>query len=294
MKKGIILAGGKGTRLSPLTRVTSKQLLPVYDKPMICYPLSVLMYAGIQDILIVSSPLDLPRFRNLFEDGSHLGIRISYSVQHEPLGIAHALLVAEEFIQNEPVALILGDNIFYGAELFTFLQMAKKDPTGVTIFGYPVKDPTRYGVIQFDDDGRVGRIIEKPEFPPSKYAVTGLYFYDGNVTRLAKKLRPSARGEYEITDLNNLYLERGELKLVMFSEGFVWLDSGNFEELHKASQYVKLVQEMHNTKIAAIEKIAYEMGFITLDRFIEIAKSHEASDYGKYLLEYAAKEESFS
>lgn len=283
-RKGIILSGGKGTRLQPLTNVTSKQLLPVYDKPMIYYPLSVLMMAGIRDIMIVSTSHDLHRFQNLLQDGKKLGLNIRYGIQEEPLGIAHALLVAEEFIGDDPVSLILGDNIFYGEQLELVLQKTKVPLTGALIFGYEVKNAGRYGVIRFNEHNLPVEIIEKPTVPPSNFAVTGLYFYDNQVIEIARHLKPSKRGELEITDVNNVYMQRGQLEVIKLGKGFAWFDSGTFEDLHKASTYVQILQETHNTKIACIEEIAYRMGYITGPELKTLAQEYLKSDYGAYLI----------
>ena len=261
--KGIILAGGLGTRLHPLTLATSKQLLPIYDKPMIYYPLSTLMQAGIHEIMLISTKHDLPRFQTLLKDGSHLGLNISYGVQTEPNGIAEAFMIAEAFIEDQNVALVLGDNIFYGEHLGSLLKSCGTLETGGVIFGYQVKDPERYGVVAFDEDQRVTDIIEKPQNPPSQYAVTGLYFYDNDVISIAKSLKPSARGELEITDVNRVYLERGDLRVHLFDSGFAWLDTGTFEALHQASNYVQIIQERQGIKIGAVEEIAEQNGWIT-------------------------------
>jgi len=261
--KGIILAGGLGTRLHPLTLATSKQLLPIYDKPMIYYPLSTLMQAGIREIMLISTKHDLPRFQTLLKDGSHLGLNISYGVQTEPNGIAEAFMIAEAFIEDQNVALVLGDNIFYGEHLGALLKSCGTLERGGVIFGYQVKDPERYGVVAFDEDQRVTDIIEKPQNPPSQYAVTGLYFYDNDVISIAKSLKPSARGELEITDVNRVYLERGDLRVHLFDSGFAWLDTGTFEALHQASNYVQIIQERQGIKIGAVEEIAEQNGWIT-------------------------------
>lgn len=261
--KGIILAGGLGTRLHPLTLATSKQLLPIYDKPMIYYPLSTLMQAGIRDIMIISTKHDLHRFETLLKDGSHLGLKISYGIQKEPNGIAEAFIIAEEFIEDQNIALILGDNIFYGEHLSPLLKNCGKLESGGVVFGYQVKDPERYGVVAFDNDMRVTDIIEKPHIPPSQYAVTGLYFYDNDVISIAKSLKPSARGELEITDVNRAYLERGELRVHLFDSGFAWLDTGTFEALHQASNYVQIIQERQGIQIGAVEEIARQNGWVS-------------------------------
>ncbi|MDN3508507.1 MAG: glucose-1-phosphate thymidylyltransferase RfbA [Candidatus Neptunochlamydia sp.] len=257
------MAGGLGTRLHPLTLATSKQLLPIYDKPMIYYPLSILMQAGIREIMLISTEHDLPRFQALLKDGSHLGLNIWYGVQTEPNGIAEAFIIAEEFIENQSVALVLGDNIFYGEHLSSLLTSCSTLEKGGVIFGYQVKDPERYGVVAFDEDQRVTNIVEKPQNPLSQYAVTGLYFYDNDVIPIAKSLKPSARGELEITDVNRVYLERGDLRVHLFNSGFAWLDTGTFEALHQASNYVQIIQERQGIKIGAIEEIAEQNGWIT-------------------------------
>lgn len=281
--KGIVLAGGRGTRLHPVTLGVCKQLLPIYDKPMIYYPLSVLMMAGIREILIISTPEDLPRFSQLFRDGSHLGLSISYAVQEKPCGIAHAFIVAESFIQDDTVALILGDNIFYGHNLSEILAPCTHLEKGAIIFGYQVKDPERYGVIEYDDQGCVLDIIEKPAFPSSNYAVTGLYFYDHDVVSIARQLKPSSRLEYEITDVNRVYLNRGDLHVKLLSRGFAWLDTGTHESLHQASAYVKTIQERQGIRIASLEEIAYKMGFITQEMLSCQIQTMIDSEYGKYL-----------
>jgi glucose-1-phosphate thymidylyltransferase len=281
--KGMILAGGTGTRLYPNTIATSKQLLPIYDKPMIYYPLSVLMLAGIREILIISTPQDLPRFKALFGDGSHLGLVFSYAEQEKPEGIAQAFLIAEEFIGDDSVSLILGDNIFYGHQLRGLLHSCLPLIQGGIIFGYQVKDPSRYGVIEFDEDFRVKRVIEKPKIPPSSFAITGLYFYDAEVVSIAKTLKPSWRNELEITDINQIYLEQGRLQVKLLEKGFAWLDTGTFDALHKASSYVQTIQERQGMQIACIEEIAFENGWITLDQLNALAKRYHSSDYGLYL-----------
>ncbi|PCI91628.1 glucose-1-phosphate thymidylyltransferase [Candidatus Aerophobetes bacterium] len=281
--KGIILAGGLGTRLYPLTGATSKQLLPVYDKPMIYYPLSVLMQAKIFEILIISTRSDLPRFQALFKDGAHLGLKISYKIQENPGGIAEAFLIAEDFIGEDSVCLILGDNIFYGPNLEEMLDDVKDHKEGAVVFTYHVQDPTRYGVVAFDEDGEVIDIIEKPKIPPSPYAVTGLYFYDNDVISIAKSLQPSARGELEITDVNKVYLERKSLRVKFFGRGFAWLDTGTFDALYKASSYVQTIQERQGIQIACIEEIAYKNGWIDVAMLKGLAKVYHASTYGSYL-----------
>jgi glucose-1-phosphate thymidylyltransferase len=290
--KGIILAGGKGTRLYPSTLSTCKQLLPIYDKPMIYYPLSVLMLAGIREILIISTPQDIGRFQEIFQDGSTLGLSFSYAVQYEPKGIADAFLVGKQFIDNHSVALILGDNIFYGHRLSHFLQDAKELQKGGMIFGYEVKDPERYGVIVFNEKQEMVDIIEKPKDPPSRFAVTGLYFYDKNVVDLASQLQPSARGELEITDLNRAYLQRGDLKLRLFDRGFAWLDTGTCEALQNASSYVQAIQARQGIKIGCIEEIAFKMGYIDEEQLLERARFFAQSEYGEYLLQIVQKPQS--
>jgi len=277
--KGIILAGGSGTRLYPLTMVTSKQLLPVYDKPMIYYPLSTLMLAGIRDILIISTPTDLPNFERLLGDGSRYGIHLSYKAQ--------AFILGEEFIDGEPCAMILGDNIFYGAGLSKHLQAAAANEQGATVFGYYVDDPERFGVIEFDDDGKAISIEEKPEHPKSNYAVTGLYFYDEKVCEYAKQVKPSARGELEITDLNKMYLEQGQLNVVTLGRGYAWLDTGTVASLSDASDFVKAVETRAGIQIAALEDIAYMHGWITKDILEESAEKYGKSPYGQYLKKVA-------
>lgn len=283
--KGIILAGGRGTRLYPLTIGVCKQLLPVYDKPMIYYPLSVLMLAGIRDILIISTPEDLPRFSQLFQDGSQLGLCISYAIQKEPVGIAQAFLIGESFIANENVALILGDNIFYGNDFAELLAPCLNLEKGAIIFAYQVKDPQRYGVVSFDSFGTVTDIVEKPAQPKSPYAVTGLYFYDSDVVSFARSIKPSARMEYEITDINRCYLKRGDLRVKILGRGFAWLDTGTHESLHQASSYIQTIQERQGIRIACLEEIAYRKGFISREVFQEQALHLSKSAYGAYMQE---------
>lgn len=283
--KGIILAGGKGSRLYPITYATCKQLLPVYDKPMIYYPLSVLMMAGIRDILLISTPEDRPRFEKLFGDGSHLGLSVEYAIQADPRGIADAFLIAESFLAGESAALILGDNIFYGQDLMPALQEARQNPDGALIFGYEVKDPERYGVLKLNDRNEVVDIIEKPPIPPSRYAVTGLYFYDSDVVEIARSLKPSRRGELEITDVNRAYLQRGKMRYRILGRGFAWLDTGTYEALQSASAYVQTIQERQGIKISCIEEIAHAMGYINEEQLARLAEALMPSEYGKYLSE---------
>ncbi len=291
--KGIILAGGKGSRLYPITLSTCKQLLPVFDKPMIYYPLSVLMYAKVRDILIISTPEDLSRFENLFGDGKHLGLNISYASQAKPEGIAQAFLIGKSFIGNESVALILGDNIFYGHNLPELVQDCHQLQKGGIIFGYEVRDPQRYGVVEFDEQRSVKSIIEKPNVPKSNYAVTGLYFYDNQVIDIAASLKPSPRGELEITDVNMEYLKRGTLTLKTLGRGFAWLDTGTHDALQKASSYVQTIQERQGIKIACIEEIAYQMGFIDSEQLERFASLYASTDYGEYLKTISFSTQSF-
>jgi glucose-1-phosphate thymidylyltransferase len=285
--KGIILAGGSGTRLYPITIGTIKQLLPVYDKPMIYYPLATLMLAGVRDILIISTPDDLPRFKRLFGDGSHLGLRFNYAVQQKPRGIAEALIIGEEFINNDNVWLILGDNIFFGHGLPELLKKVSGHKEGAVVFGYYVSDPSRYGVVEFDKSGRVISIEEKPERPKSNYAVTGLYYYDKDAPSIAKGLKPSKRGELEITDLNNEYLKKGKLRVELLGRGFAWLDTGTYDSLLDAAEYVRIIEQRQGLKIACIEEIAYRLGYINRDQLIELARPLKKNSYGSYLMRIA-------
>lgn len=281
--KGIVLAGGSGTRLYPLTLVTSKQLLPVYDKPMIYYPLSTLMLAGIQDILIISTPQDLPNFERLLGDGSNFGIHLSYKEQPSPDGLAQAFILGEEFIAGDGCAMVLGDNIFYGNSLVKLLRKAAQQKSGATIFGYYVEDPERFGIVEFDRNGKAVSLEEKPENPKSNYAVTGLYFYDSRVCEYAKGLKPSARGELEITDLNRVYLDQGDIDVVTLGRGFAWLDTGTVDALNEASEFIKVVETRQGVKISAIEEIAYHNGWIDKGSLLESAKHYGKSAYGAHL-----------
>lgn len=286
--KGIVLAGGSGTRLYPLTKVTSKQLLPVYDKPMVFYPLSTLMLAGIRDILIISTSTDLPNFERLLGDGSQYGIRLSYKVQPSPDGLAQAFILGEEFIGDDRAAMILGDNIFYGAGLGEHLRRAAKQEEGATVFGYYVEDPERFGVVEFDKNGKAVSIEEKPKNPKSNYAVTGLYFYDKKVCERAKSLKPSARGELEITDLNRLYLEEDKLNVITLGRGYAWLDTGTMDSLAQATEFVRVVESREGIQIAALEEIAYHSGWISRAELLQAAENYGQSPYGKHLLNVAA------
>ena len=288
--KGIILAGGSGTRLYPITKSISKQLLPIYDKPMVYYPLSVLMQAGIRDILIISTPKDLPDFKRLLDDGSHLGISLSYKEQPSPDGLAQAFIIGEDFIGNDDVCMILGDNIFNGDNFSQLLSRASKNVSEnkiATVFGYPVSDPARYGVIEFDKSGNAISIEEKPNNPKSNYAVTGLYFYPNSVVNLAKEITPSERGELEITSINQAYLKNSKLKVELMQRGFAWLDTGTHESLIEASNYIKMIENRQGIKVACIEEVAYQMGYISKKNLLELAKPLVGVSYGEYLIQRA-------
>lgn len=285
--KGIILAGGSGTRLYPLTLVTSKQLLPVYDKPMIYYPMSTLMMAGIRDILIISTPTDLPNFERLLGDGSSLGINLQYKVQPSPDGLAQAFIIGENFIDNDSCAMVLGDNIFYGGGLGRHLKEAAARQDGATVFGYYVNDPERFGIVEFDANGKAVSIEEKPEHPKSNYCVTGLYFYDNKVCEYARSIKPSPRGELEITDLNRIYLEQGKLNVVTLGRGYAWLDTGTMDALSEATEFIKVVESRQGIQISAIEEIAYKNGWISKEQLLEHAARYGKSPYGAHLKQVA-------
>ena len=291
MMKGIILAGGSGSRLYPLTLGVSKQMLPVYDKPMIYYPLSVLMAAGIREILLISTPDDLPIFRRILGDGSHLGLSFSYAEQPRPEGLAQAFIIGESFIGQDPVCLMLGDNIFYGPGLSKILRRAVQLTRGGLIFGYMVRDPERYGVVEFDSEGKVTGIVEKPKNPKSQYAVPGLYFYDNDVVNIARELKPSSRGELEITDVNLAYLKRNDLRVELLGRGFAWLDTGTHEALQQAASYVQAIQERQGLKVSCLEEIAFRLGYIDGEQLKNLASKYLKNDYGQYLMEIARETE---
>lgn len=288
--KGIILAGGSGTRLYPITKATSKQLVPIYDKPMIYYPLSVLMLAGIKDILLISTPEYVGRFEELFGNGHEIGLNIEYAIQEEPRGLADAFIVGADFIGDDAVALVLGDNIFYGAGLSEKLQEAALKTSGATVFGYQVKDPERFGVVEFDKDGKALSIVEKPEQPKSNYAVTGLYFYDNDVVEIAANVKPSERGEIEISDINQAYLDRGDLDVQVMGRGYAWLDTGTHDSLLEASSFIATIQKQQNLKVASLEEIAYRMGYINIAQLEKLAQPLKKNDYGQYLLRIVDEE----
>ena len=288
--KGVILAGGSGTRLYPITKATSKQLVPIYDKPMIYYPVSVLMLAGIKDILLISTPEYVGQFEELLGDGHELGLNIVYAVQEQPRGLADAFIVGADFIGDDSVALVLGDNIFYGAGLSEKLQKAALKTTGATVFGYQVKDPERFGVVEFDNDGKALSIVEKPEQPQSNYAVTGLYFYDNDVVEIAANVKPSARGEIEISDINQAYLDRGDLDVQVMGRGYAWLDTGTHDSLLEASSFIATIQKQQNLKVASLEEIAYRMGYIDIVQLEHLAQPLKKNDYGQYLLRIVDEE----
>lgn len=285
--KGIILAGGSGTRLYPITKAISKQLVPVYDKPMIYYPLSTMMLAGIKDIMLISTPRDISRFEDLLGDGTQLGINIQYKVQENPNGLAEAFVLGEDFIGDDSVCLILGDNIYYGSGLSQLVQRSAKKESGATVFGYQVHDPERFGVVEFDDNQHVISIEEKPEHPASNYAVTGIYFYDNQVVNIAKTMKPSPRGELEITDVNRVYLEKGQLDVELLGRGYAWLDTGTHESLHDAAGFIETVQKRQNLQVACIEEVAFRMGYIDKDQLIKLAQPLKKNAYGQYMLRIA-------
>lgn len=285
--KGIILAGGSGTRLYPITKAISKQLVPVYDKPMIYYPLSTMMLAGIKDIMLISTPRDISRFEDLLGDGTQLGINIEYKIQENPNGLAEAFVLGEEFIGDDSVCLILGDNIYYGSGLSKLVQRSAQKSSGATVFGYQVSDPERFGVVEFDDNQHVISIEEKPEHPASNYAVTGMYFYDNSVVEIAKTMKPSPRGELEITDINRAYLENGQLDVELLGRGYAWLDTGTHESLHDAAAFIETVQKRQNLQVACIEEVAFRMGYIDKDQLIELAQPLKKNAYGEYMLRIA-------
>lgn len=288
--KGIILAGGKGTRLYPMTKVVSKQLLPIYDKPLIYYPLSMLLLAGIREILIISTPHDLPMYQELLGDGSRIGVKFTYKIQDTPRGLADAFIIGEEFIGDDSVCLILGDNVFYGPDMTKILKSAMENTTGATIFGYPVKDPTAFGVVEFDKNYNVVSIEEKPEKPKSNYAVPGLYFYDNKVVGIAKNIKPSSRGEIEITAVNNAYREMGELKVTLFKRGVAWLDTGTPEGMLKAAEFVETVQDRQGFYVSCIEEIAWRRGFISAEQLKKLGEELKMTDYGQYLLSLSERQ----
>ena len=289
--KGIILAGGSGTRLYPVTKGVSKQALPVYDKPMIYYPLSTLMLAGIQEILIISTPRDIPVFEEILGNGHQLGLQLSYAVQEHPNGLAEAFLIGESFIDGDPVALVLGDNIFYGTSFSTMLLDAANVTEGAVIFGYPVNEPSSFGVVEFDACGRVLSLEEKPQNPKSNYAVPGLYFYDNKVVKIAREIRPSARGELEITSINNAYLERGHLEVKIFPRGMAWLDTGTYDGLLEAARFVSIIQKRQGLYISCIEEIAYRRGYISREQLLELAAPMKKTEYGQYLLKVSEEKQ---